>query len=220
MNQIIIQSKYENINKIYNKLKNSHFLLFPKNIIYDEESNIYLLEFDFYKNLLLKNSFIERDYFFYKKYLQLCLNTIHNDSIFFYYNNSKIKIDANNIPFFFSFDESLIIDSNIETIIDFFGKKTIKNKYIPFSLFYFHFLCFSLRNENSFQKYNEEYIKQLFENNKTNFSSWEESEIQEVERIYKKKPNIISIWEEIIQDNIWKQWDLYILTGSIINKKT
>ena len=92
--------------------------------------------------------------------------------------------------------------------------KPIQNKCIPFSLFFFHFICFSLHNENG-NKLKEVSIYELYDNNVEIFFGWDQDELKEVEIIVRKGGSYEGIYNFYINNkDIWFQWDHVLLERS------
>jgi hypothetical protein len=89
--------------------------------------------------------------------------------------------------------------------------KPIKNKYVPFSMFFFHFVAFSLCSENKGDS-KAVSIYELYDNNVSIFYEWNREELKEVENIVKEGKDYEGIFNYYIEHKeLWFQWDFILL---------
>lgn len=170
-----------------------------------------LLDFINKGNLVIK----ERELFFYKKHISMSLEELHKHNIFYYFHIDNLYIhDESKMPVMHHFDNSCFVAFDNEErkrhILEKFAKP-IKNKYIPFSLFFFHFIAFSLTKANgSVPK--EVSIYELYDNNVGIFYGWSQDELKEVENIVREGKNYEGIFEYYLKNSaLWFHWDYVLL---------
>ena len=170
-----------------------------------------LLEFISKGNLVIK----ERELFFYKKHLSMCLEELHKNNIFYYFHIDDLYIhNESKMPLMHNFDKSCFVDFSCEEkklrILEKFSKP-IKNKYIPFSLFFFHFIAFSLTKANGAVP-KEVSIYELYDNNVGIFYGWNQDELKEVENIVREGKDYKGIFEYYLKNTaLWFHWDYVLL---------
>lgn len=217
-----------NICKTIKKIPHYDLMFFiPEHITtYNREKNIGLLTYDNKYDSLLKfiNSgkliIKERELFFYKKHLCMCLEELHKYNIFYYFHIDDLYIHSESkMPLMYNFEKSCFVDFNNsekrENIMKMFAKP-IKNKYIPFSLFFFHFIAFSLIN-NREDRMKEISIYELYDNNVSIFYGWNQDELKEVEHIVLEGKNYEGIFDYYLGNSaLWFHWDYVILERSFM----
>jgi hypothetical protein len=177
----------------------------------------YKEEYESFLSFLNKKEMImrERELLFYKKHLQLCLEQLHSQDIFFYFHIDNLYIHGKSkMPLLNKFDNSCILDTdsmkNHQHIKRLFSKP-IKNKYVPFSMFFFHFVAFSLCSENKGDS-KAVSIYELYDNNVSIFYEWNREELKEVENIVKEGKDYEGIFNYYIEHKeLWFQWDFILL---------
>jgi hypothetical protein len=155
----------------------------------------------------------KHDALFYKKNLDIALNMLHERDIFFYFNHNELYIHKEtNMPVLQNFTNSVIMNfSNEERkqkIIAYFAKPIV-NKSIPFSLFFFHFVCFSLNKKVVGREVS---IYELYDNNEHVFTCWNKEELSDVEHIVKCGGSYEGIFDYYLSNKaIWFKWDKLLL---------
>ena len=201
-----------------------HELMFfiPEKIsTYNEENGLALLSYkttnesltNFIKsgNMVVK----EREMYFYKKHIIMSLEELHNHNIFYYFHIDDLYIhNESKMPILSNFETSCILDFNNEekrkNILEIFSKP-IKNKYVPFSLFFFHFIAFSLTKDRSAKK-KEVSIYELYDNNESIFYCWNQDELKEVENIVREGKDYEGIFNYYLENSaLWFHWDYVML---------
>jgi hypothetical protein len=154
----------------------------------------------------------ERELFFYKKHLHTCLESLHSNNIFFYFHIDDLYIHKKSaMPLLHNFDKSCIMDFSCIEDREALKKqlaKPIKNKYIPFSLFFLHFIAFSLTSDVM----KESSIYELYDTNVEVFYGWNRDELLEVEEIVNHGKNYEGMFEYYLANKeMWFQWDYTML---------
>lgn len=227
MQQLINNNFVNEQNKIFEIVCNIEFfylLYYLPNEIEKHNSNVSLLKYNnrniLFNEYLIKNidSIELRDVVFFKKHIEIALKELHKANIFFYFNFNDLYLHRNsNMPILQNFNNSLLLNfehENIEIILQRFSLP-INNKCIPFSLFFFHFICFTLNNNSSNKSLKEVSIYELYDNNEKTFFGWNQDELKEVETIVKKGKTYEGMLNFYLQNkDIWYNWDMVILERS------
>ena len=222
MTELSIHSMY-NIFKIVKKFPLYDLMFFIPDSIsnYKSTTSAYIMEYKHNYELFLvflsKDEMVmrEREMFFYKKHIQMCLDNLHNNNIFFYFHIDDMHVHSvSKMPLLHNFDNACLLDFDSNGSRERVKKmmaKPIKNKYIPFSLFFFHFISFSLCSKKSSAP-KEVSIYELYDNNESIFYGWTRDELKEVELIVFKGKNYEGIFDYYMDNKeIWFQWDNILL---------
>ena len=154
----------------------------------------------------------ERELFFYKKHLHKCLESLHSNNIFFYFQIDDLYIHKKStMPLLHNFDKSCIMDFSCiedrETVKKLLAKP-IKNKYIPFTLFFLHFIAFSLLSDEK----KECSIYELYDTNVGVFYGWNKDELLDVEAIVNRGKTYEGMFDYYLEHKeMWFQWDYIML---------
>jgi len=154
----------------------------------------------------------DRELFFYKKHILTCLENLHANNIFFYFHIDDLYIHRKSaMPLLHNFDKACFMDFNCvedrETLKTMLSKP-IKNKYIPFSLFFLHFIAFSLTSGAK----NKCSIYELYDSNVDIFYQWNRGELIEVEKIVNQGKDYEGMFDYYLaHKELWFQWDYIML---------
>lgn len=170
--------------------------------------------------LIEKKDKIElRDVSFFKRHLEIALSHLHKKNIFFYLHFNELCYHKDtSMPLMQNFSRACLLNDVCDkdfqlNIIKKFAKP-IQDKCVPFSLFFFHFICFSLHKEDSVAL-KEVSIYQLYDSNVELFYGWDQDELKEVEKIVRKGGSYEGIFSFYINNkDIWFQWDYVLLERS------
>ena len=115
------------------------------------------------------------------------------------------------MPLLHNFDKSCIMDfSCIEDreAVKKLLAKPIKNKYIPFTLFFLHFIAFSLLSDEK----KECSIYELYDTNVGVFDGWNQDELLDVESIVNQGKTYEGMFDYYLEHKeMWFQWDYIML---------
>lgn len=234
MNLAIQTTQYNNIKNIYKRVSKIPFfdLLYSLPMSVEDHGDVSVLmydtEFETFRDYFQMNrgdnNTTMRDFQFYKKHLSVALEKLHSQNIFAYFNINHLNMHSESaMPLLCRFEKSIIMDFEKkecrDEMIELFAKP-IGNKYIPFSLFIFHFIAFSLHKQNRFGEEKEVSIYQLYDSNESEFIGWNQKDLDEVERIVVNGKNYDGIFDCFLQDKgIWFQWDNIIMERSIAHMR-